>query len=112
MNRLAGKVAVITGGDQGIGRGIATRLAKEGADIVIGYRANRKGAEEAVAEIQSVGRKAVAIQADVGIVAEGQRLISDAVAQLGSLDILVNNAGLEKRADFWQVTEQDFDLVL
>jgi glucose 1-dehydrogenase len=112
MDRLAGKVAVITGGDQGIGRGIATRLAEEGADIVIAYRANRKGAEETVGEIESVGRKAVAIQADVGIVAEGQRLISDAAAQLGSLDILVNNAGVEKRADFWQVTEQDFDLVL
>jgi glucose 1-dehydrogenase len=112
MSRLAGKVAVITGGDQGIGRGIAIRLAKEGADIAIGYRANRKGAEDALAEIDTVGRKAVAIQADVGTVAEGKRLIADGVAQLGRLDILVNNAGLEKRAEFWQVTEQDFDSVL
>jgi glucose 1-dehydrogenase len=65
-----------------------------------------------VAKVFENGRKAVAIQCDVGKVSEGQHFISEAVAQLGSIDILVNNAGLEKRADFWDVTEQDFDTVL
>jgi len=111
-NRLAGKVVAITGGDQGIGRAIAERLALEGADVALCYRSNKKGADEVVTELKKMGRKAAAFQADVGKVAEGQRFISEAVAQLGRVDILVNNAGLERRADFWDVTEQDYDLVL
>ena len=111
-SRLEGKVAAITGGDQGIGRAIVERLAQEGADIALCYRANRAGAEEVAAVVQKGGRKAAAIQCDVGKVSDGQRFISDAVAQLGRIDILVNNAGLEKGADFWDVTEQDYDTVL
>jgi glucose 1-dehydrogenase len=111
-NRLEGKVAAVTGGNQGIGRAIVERFAAEGADIALCYRSNKTGADEVVAELQKMGRKAAAIQADVGKVAECQRFIGEAVAQLGRLDILVNNAGLERRADFWDVTEQDYDLVL
>jgi glucose 1-dehydrogenase len=111
-NRLDGKVAAITGGDQGIGRAIAERLAKEGADIAICYRANKAGADEVVAGIQASGRKAAAFQCDVGKVADGQKFITDAAAQLGKIDILVNNAGLEKHADFWDATEADYDAVL
>jgi glucose 1-dehydrogenase len=111
-NRLASRVVAITGGDQGIGRAIAERLALEGADVALCYRSNKKGADEVVAELQKMGRKAAAVQADVGKVADGQRFITEAVAQLGGVDILVNNAGLERRADFWDVTEQDYDLVL
>ena len=111
-NRLAGKIAAVTGGDQGIGRAIVERFATEGADIALCYRSNKAGADEVVAEVQKMGRKAAAIHADVGKVAECQRFISEAVAQLGRIDILVNNAGLERRADFWDITEQDYDLVL
>jgi glucose 1-dehydrogenase len=111
-SRLEGKVAAVTGGDQGIGRAIVERLSQEGADIALCYRKNKAGADEVVSIVQKSGRKAVAIQCDVGKVAEGQRFISDSVAQLGRIDILVNNAGLEKRADFWDVTEEDFDTVL
>ena len=111
-NRLEGKVAVVTGGDQGIGRAIVERFATEGADIALCYRSNKTGAEEVVAGVQKMGRKAAAIHADVGKVAECQRFISEAVAQLGRIDILVNNAGLERRADFWDIAEQDYDLVL
>ncbi len=111
-NRLEGQTAVITGGDQGIGRGIATRLATEGADIAFCYRSNKKGADEVVAEIQSTGRRGIAFQADVSQVAEGQKFIADAAGAFGKLDILVNNAGLERRADFWDVTEPEYDLVL
>ena len=102
-NRLEGKVAAITGGDQGIGRGIVERFAADGADIALCYRSNKSGAEEVVAAVQKLGRKAAAFQADVGKVDQGQKFINDAVAALGRIDILVNNAGLERRADFWDV---------
>jgi glucose 1-dehydrogenase len=111
-NRLDGKVAAITGGDQGIGRAIVERLAQEGADVALCYRSNKAGADEVVSVLQKMGRQAVAIQCDVGKVAEGQKFITDAVAALGRVDILVNNAGLERRADFWDVTEKDYDTVL
>jgi glucose 1-dehydrogenase len=111
-NRLEGKSIAITGGDQGIGRAIAERLANDGADIAICYRSNQSGAQEVVAEIAKLGRRVAAIQCDVGKIADGQRFIAEAVTQLGKLDVLINNAGLERRADFWDVTEADFDAVL
>jgi glucose 1-dehydrogenase len=88
------------------------RLARDGADVALCYRANKTGADEVVAGIEATGRKAAAIQCDVGKVADGQRFIAEAAAQLGKIDILVNNAGLERRADFWDVTESDYDAVL
>jgi len=111
-NKLQGKVVAITGGDQGIGRGIAERLAQDGADVALCYRANKAGADEAVTGIEAIGRKATAIQCDVGKISDGQRFIAEAAAQLGKIDILVNNAGLERHADFWDVTEADYDAVL
>jgi len=112
-NRLTGKVAAVTGGDQGIGRAIAQRLACEGADVAICYRKNKAGADEVISDITTATKnRAVAFQADVGKVSEGQRFIEETVSALGKLDILVNNAGLEKGADFWDVTEDDFDAVL
>lgn len=111
-NRLTGKVAVVTGGDQGIGRAIAERLASEGADVAICYRKNKEGADEVVNRITGLNRRAASFQADVGQISDGQRFIDETVAALGKVDILVNNAGLEKSADFWDVTEADFDAVL
>jgi glucose 1-dehydrogenase len=111
-NRLEGKSIAITGGDQGIGRAIAERLAHDGADIAICYRANQSGANEVIDGIKKQGRRAIAIQCDVGKIADGQRFIAEAAQQLGKLDILINNAGLERRADFWDVTEEDYDAVL
>ncbi len=110
--RLEGKTAAITGGDQGIGRAIAERLAREGADIAICYRSNKAGADEVIDGIQASGRKAAAIQCDAGKTADGQRFVSETVTALGKIDILVNNAGLERHADFWDVTEEDYDAVL
>ena len=110
--RLEGKTGAITGGDQGIGRAIVERLAQEGANIAFCYRSNKAGADETVAAVAPLGRKACAIQADVGKVADGQRFITEAAAQLGGVDILVNNAGLERHADFWDATEADFDAVI
>ncbi|MGB2626459.1 MAG: glucose 1-dehydrogenase [Candidatus Acidiferrum sp.] len=111
-NRLEGKSIAITGGDQGIGRAIAERLSQDGAAVAICFRANEAGASEVVGEIKKLGRRAAAIQCDVGKIADGQRFIAEAVRQLGKVDVLVNNAGLEKRADFWNVTEADWDAVL
>ncbi len=111
-SRLQGKSIAITGGDQGIGRAIAERLSEDGADIAICYRSNHAGANEVVDEMKKLNRHATAIQCDVGKIADGQHFIAKAVEQLGKLDILVNNAGLEKRADFWDVNEADWDAVL
>jgi len=110
--RLAGKTAAITGGDQGIGRAIAERLAADGADVALCYRSNQAGAQEVVAAITQLGRRGAAIQCDVGKAGDGQRFIASAIEQLGKVDILINNAGLERRADFWDVTEADYDAVL
>ena len=111
-NRLAGKVAAITGGSQGIGMAIAQRFAEEGADVSFCYRSNKAGADEAVANIAKTGRKVAGFQYDVSSVNDGQKFIADTAAQFGKIDILVNNAGLERRADFWDATEADFDAVL
>jgi len=111
-SRLAGKVAAITGASQGIGLAIAQKFAAEGADIAFCYRSNKAGANEVNASIQKLGRKCTAFQYDVGKVSEGQQFIADTITQFGKIDILVNNAGLERRANFWDVTEADYDTVL
>ncbi len=110
--KLAGKVAFITGSGQGIGQAIAIRLAEEGADIVVDDRAIGESAQHTVEAIQKLGRRVVALQGDLSNPADDRRVIDQAVAQLGQIDILVNNAGVEKRADFWDVTEADFDFVV
>jgi glucose 1-dehydrogenase len=111
-NRLDGKVAAITGGNQGIGLALSLRFAQEGADVSFCYRSNKTEADKVVAGIQKLGRKATGFQCDIGRVAEGQKFIADTVAQFGKIDILVNNAGLERHADFWDATEADYDAVL
>lgn len=117
-SRLEGKVAIVTGGDQGIGRGIALRLATEGADIAFCYHANRTGADEVVSRISrgdagaGAGRKALALQADVSDTAQARAFIAAVFSHFGKADILVNDAGLERRANFWEVSEQDYDLVV
>lgn len=110
--RLEGKAAAVTGGDQGIGRGIVERFAQEGADVALCYRKNKEGADDVAGFVKKQGRKAAVIQCDVASIVEGQRFIAEAVRQLGRIDILVNNAGIEKQAEFWNVTEKDFDAVL
>ncbi len=110
--RLEGKTAAITGGDQGIGRGIVERFAAEGAAVAVCYRSNDARADEVVSGILSRGGRAVAIECDVSIISECQRFIMESIEKLGGLDILVNNAGIERRADFWDVTEADYDAVL
>jgi glucose 1-dehydrogenase len=110
--RLSGKKALVTGSDQGIGQAIALRFAQEGADVVINYRKNEKGAHDTRAQIEKMGRRAAVVQADVAVVGDVQRLVAESVAALGGLDILVNNAGVEKNAPFLDVTEADYQFVI
>lgn len=110
--RLSGKVAIVTGSSSGIGQSIAVRLASEGASIVVDYRSNPDGANDTLRQIEAAGSKAIVLKADVSKLEDTQNLVEQAWQQLGSCDLLVNNAGIEKGADFWEVTEQDFDAVL
>src|SRR5215469_8430063 len=110
--RLAGKVAIVTGSSSGIGQSIAVRLANEGASIVVDYRSHPEGANDTRQQVEAAGSKAAVIQADISKLADTQNLVDQAWQQFGSCDILVNNAGIEKAADFWNVTEQDYDAVL
>jgi len=102
----------VTGSSKGIGHAIAVRLAQEGADVVVNYNSDPKGADEALTEIRAFGRLGASIKADLGDVADVQRLVAESAEALGGLDVLVNNAGIETHAAFWDVTERDFDAVI
>ena len=109
--RLAGKRALITGGDSGIGRAAAIAYAREGADVAINYLpAEEPDAREVVALIRAAGRKAVAIPGDLRDEGFCRKLVQQAAAQLGGLDILVNNAARQQtRPDIASISSQDFD---
>jgi glucose 1-dehydrogenase len=109
---LAGKVAIITGSGSGIGQSIAERLAQEGADCVVDYRGGSDSPDQTIAKIHAAGGKAIPVQADVTSLSDTQNLVDQAYSQLGRCDILVNNAGIEIGANFWEVTEKDYDAVL
>lgn len=110
--KLRNKVALVTGSSQGIGLGIARRLAEEGADIVLNGRKEDEQAQEAVAQVRALGGRACFIAADVGSVADCRRLVAQAIEQMGRLDILVNNAGIQKHGAFLDAADEDFDKVL
>ena len=111
MAALTGKVALVTGASQGIGRGIAERLAQDGAKIVINYVGNSDAANEAVAGITQRSGEAVAIQADVSKIADIERLFAETLTRFGKLDILVNNAGVATLKSLPEITEEEFDRV-
>ncbi|MDX2079706.1 MAG: glucose 1-dehydrogenase [Terrimicrobiaceae bacterium] len=110
--KLEGKVALITGSAQGIGQAIAVRLANEGADIIIDDRPGNEGAAETQKEIEALGRKAIVLGGDLANTSDDRKLIQMGVDAFGKIDILVNNAGVERHADFWDVTEEDYDFVM
>ena len=109
---LAGKIALITGSGQGIGRATAQRLAQSGADIVINYRSNADAAREAQASIEALGKRCVAIQADVSQEEDVTRLFAEANEKLGPIAILVNNAGTTRDKLILQMSLADFEHVL
>ena len=98
--RLRDKVAIVTGGDTGIGKAISTAMAREGARVVIDYHGERAPATALVREIQAFGGEATAVGADVSKAQEMQALIAAAVDRYGHLDIMVNNAGIEEEHPF------------
>ena len=109
---LSGKIALVTGSGQGIGRATALRLARAGADIVINYRSNSAAAEETKAAIEAIGRRCTSIQADVSQEEEVTRLFSEAAQALGSITILVNNAGTTRDKLILQMSPADFDHII
>src|SRR6476620_7297891 len=109
---LQGKRALVTGGSKGIGAGIALALAREGADVAVNYHSDAQGAEEVAQRITGLGRKATTHRANVGQVAECQRLVRESAAALGGLDILVNNAGITLWEDFFATDEKHWDATL
>lgn len=109
---LAGRVAIITGSSQGIGRATAYRLAQSGADIVINYRSNANAAAEAKAAIEALGRRCIAVQADVSQEEEVIRLFAETNSTLGPVTILVNNAGTTRDKLILQMSLADFEHVI
>ncbi|HEY1758683.1 MAG TPA: glucose 1-dehydrogenase [Bryobacteraceae bacterium] len=108
MNKLAGKVAIVTGASKGIGAAIAKSLGAEGASVVVNYASSKAGADAIVGLITAAGGKAVAVQGDVSKSAEAQGIVDAAIKNYGRLDILVNNSGVYEFAPIEGVTEDSF----
>jgi len=109
MDKLTGKVAVVTGSSAGIGQAIAKRLAEEGATVVVNYGKSADKAKTVVAEIEAKGGKAIAVQADMSQVADARRLVRDTMQRFAQLDILVNNAAISLNKALVDTTEEEFD---
>ncbi|MBU3075567.1 3-oxoacyl-[acyl-carrier-protein] reductase [Clostridium estertheticum] len=109
---LKGKTAVVTGASRGIGRAIALKLAKHGANVVVNYRNSVDAVQEVVKEIEDLGVKVLAIQADISSYDDVENMIKKSVEEFGSIDILVNNAGITKDGLLMRMKEADFDSVI
>jgi glucose 1-dehydrogenase len=109
---LHGKVAIVTGGNSGIGKAIVLALAEASANVVIDYVCHPEATEELEKQVAALGDKAIGVEADVSNVADLQRLISSAVDSFGRVDIMVNNAGIETRTSVLDTTEAQYEKVL
>lgn len=109
MTELAGRIALVTGSSRGIGHAVALALARDGADVAVNYLSNKEAAGNTLDRIVSLGRRAVAVQADVSVSSEVHRMVKTVQEALGGIDLLVNNAGIAKRRAIEEVTEADFD---
>ncbi|MGD8868694.1 MAG: SDR family NAD(P)-dependent oxidoreductase, partial [Gemmatimonadales bacterium] len=106
---LAGKNAIVTGGSLGIGSAIALTLAREGCNVAINYRRHDTEAKEIVRKIEEMGRKGLAIKADVASYDDAQKTVQTVIAEFGSLDILVCNAGINWDGVIWKMSEEQWD---
>ena len=104
--KLQGKIALVTGSSRGIGRATAIRLAKEGCDLAVNYIKDEKSAQSVVKEITKLGRKAIAIKADVGNEDQVKHMIKEVIRIFGKIDILVNNAGIVWDISLWKKTAE------
>jgi len=109
---LRGKVAIVTGGNSGIGKAIVLSLAEAGANIVIDYVSNPEATEELEKQVIALGDRAIGVDADVSKVEDLQRLVDAAVKEFGRLDIMVNNAGVETRTSVLDTTEKQYEFVM
>ena len=109
---LKGKVAIVTGGNSGIGQAIALGLARAGANIAIDYIAHPEATEALEREIASLGDQSIGVDADVSKIDDLQKLVDAAVTKFGRVDIMVNNAGVETRTSVLDTTEAQYDKVL
>ncbi|KAI5291233.1 hypothetical protein KEM55_008391 [Ascosphaera atra] len=110
-NRYTGQVALVTGSSRGIGKAIALQLARSGADIIINYNRSSTSAAQTVSEIETLGRRAISIQADVSDHASIVRLFEEAMHRMGRLDIVVSNSGIEHFEPLQDITPATFDRV-
>lgn len=109
---LEGKVALVTGGSQGIGTAISLDLAKNGADVALTYRRHEEEAKAIAEQIKAMGRKAKECKVDVSNFGEVQNLVNQILEEFGRLDILVNNAGMNWDGVVWKMTEEQWDAVI
>lgn len=109
---LSGKAALVTGGSRGIGRGIALGLAKSGADVAVNYRSAADAAADVVKEVERLGRKGLALRADVTDPRAVDRMLDEAEAVLGPLEILVSNAGVLRRMPFLEIPLEEWNRIL
>jgi glucose 1-dehydrogenase len=109
---LQGKVAIVTGGNSGIGKAIVLALAREGASLVIDYVAHPDATEDLEQQVEALGARAIGVEADVSAIEDLAKLVDAAVQNFGRLDIMVNNAGVETRTSVLDTTEDQYELVL
>ena len=112
MSQLPGKTTLVTGAGRGIGRAVALDLARDGCDVIVNYSRSQKEAEKVAEQIEAMGRRALAIQADVSRKTEIDRMFDRVEVDFGSVAILVNNAGIEPRADVCDFDEATYDAVM
>jgi glucose 1-dehydrogenase len=109
---LDGKIAIVTGGNSGIGKAITLALAKRGANVVIDYVADEQATEDLETEVAKLGDRAIGVEADVSKVDDLKKLIASAVEAFGRVDVMINNAGVETRTSVLDTTEAQYDKVL
>lgn len=109
---LEGKIALVTGASRGIGRAVALELARQGANVAVNYAGNEAKANEVVEAIRSLGREAIAVQADVARAEDVERMVKTTIDHFGRLDILVNNAGITRDNLLMRMKEEEWDAVI